>query len=471
MLQKGGINLPSRKKVTRYSKPFNINMGIIVFGIILIYIIINSILFFTKEQLSVYAIDKKYKIADDVLYTGLVIRDEKIIYNNTSGYISYFLREGERVSKNHTVYTVDQTGSIYEEISAKDVDEGLLEKEDMEQIDKQIDSFKANFSNNKFEAVYDFKYGVENTVLEIVNYSMVNNLEDVLKNTVSNSSFKVVNSSNSGIISYIIDNMENIKPEDVTEDTFNITDYKRTQLRTSNLIESGSPVYKLVTSEYWSVIIILDKDTYDKILEKTSLKIKFVKDDVIAVCDSQVYEKDGKYFAKLDFKDSMVRYISDRYLDIEIILNSAQGLKIPLSSIIEKNFYKIPLEYFMEGADTGSRGVTKEVYSENGELSYNFISTEIYYNDGEYGYVDTNTLNAGDNLRKLDSSDKFQVGITDKLIGVYNVNKGYSVFKRIEKLYENNEYCIVKDDTEYGLSLFDHIILNAKLAVEQALIY
>ena len=45
------------------------------------------------------------------------------------------------------------------------------------------------------------------------------------------------------------------------------------------------------------------------------------------------------------------------------------------------------------------------------------------------------------------------------------------MFRRIEVLYENEEYCIVKNGTQYGLSVYDHIALDGKTAVEQKIIY
>jgi hypothetical protein len=57
------------------------------------------------------------------------------------------------------------------------------------------------------------------------------------------------------------------------------------------------------------------------------------------------------------------------------------------------------------------------------------------------------------------------------LKGVYNVNKGYAVFRRIEVLEENKEYAVIKKGTEQGVSLYDHIALNASLASESSVIY
>ena len=59
----------------------------------------------------------------------------------------------------------------------------------------------------------------------------------------------------------------------------------------------------------------------------------------------------------------------------------------------------------------------------------------------------------------------------NKLEGAYNINKGYAVFKRIERLKTENDYVIVKKNSASGLSAYDHIALNAENVVEDAVIY
>ncbi|MFQ9085938.1 MAG: HlyD family efflux transporter periplasmic adaptor subunit [Roseburia sp.] len=62
------------------------------------------------------------------------------------------------------------------------------------------------------------------------------------------------------------------------------------------------------------------------------------------------------------------------------------------------------------------------------------------------------------------------MGETAKLQGVYNINKGYAVFKQISILYQNEEYSIVETGTSYGLSLYDHIALDGSKVNENDLI-
>ena len=54
----------------------------------------------------------------------------------------------------------------------------------------------------------------------------------------------------------------------------------------------------------------------------------------------------------------------------------------------------------------------------------------------------------------------------DKLTGVYNINKGYAVFKQIKVLASNDDYTIVEAKTPYGISLYDHIALDGKSVKE-----
>ena len=57
------------------------------------------------------------------------------------------------------------------------------------------------------------------------------------------------------------------------------------------------------------------------------------------------------------------------------------------------------------------------------------------------------------------------------LDGVYNINKGFAVFKRIEKLFENEEYTIVESGTSYGISMYDHIALDSSAVEENDIIH
>ncbi|MFR3320676.1 MAG: hypothetical protein ACLTSZ_05245 [Lachnospiraceae bacterium] len=64
--------------------------------------------------------------------------------------------------------------------------------------------------------------------------------------------------------------------------------------------------------------------------------------------------------------NSLVRYASDRYLEIELIMNKKTGLKIPESALVQRNFYAIPEEYVIKNAGTDSEVTLKVTYAESG---------------------------------------------------------------------------------------------------------
>lgn len=460
-----------QKKVAKYRRPISINIGMIVFFILFIYVIINIVIYFNKEHMSIYEVTQK-SIADDNICKGIIIREEKLVTNNKAGYMNYYVKDGERVSKNSTIYTIDESGDIYEKL-VKSEEDSELDSDGIAEIRKSIVNFKKSYSDTDYSAVYDFKYEIENEVLELNNYNLLTNLENIIGTDTSSKNFDIIKSDQSGIIVYSMDNMESITEDDITDETFNDENYSKILLRSKDLLPKGTPIYRIVTSEYWSVILSITEEQYQKLEEKDYVNITFIKNGLEATVPIKIFKKGNSYFAKLELDKYMIYYINERFIDIEITINSAEGLKIPKSSKVEKDFYKIPLEFFTKGSDSDSTGITRISYDEDsGEITFSFISTDIYYEDENYGYIDVSTIEKGDKICKEgNSEDQYQINDTGKLDGVYNVNKGYCVFRRIEIIYENEEYYIVNDNTPYGLSAYDNIVLNGNLAVDEKIIY
>ena len=53
----------------------------------------------------------------------------------------------------------------------------------------------------------------------------------------------------------------------------------------------------------------------------------------------------------------MIRYASERFLNIELILEDECGLKIPKSSVVEEQFFVIPHDYITNGGNSSLEGV------------------------------------------------------------------------------------------------------------------
>lgn len=456
------------KKVTRYRKPLNINIGIIIFGIIFVYVLISIILYVFNPKISIYEVNSG-SLATNNTYQGLILRKETKVTADKAGYVNFYAREGEKIGVGQTVYTIDETGKLAEVLADSTNSESTLSDDDINSLKTDISSFANNFNANNFSDVYNFKYDIENTVLELVNLNLLNSISDLSSENAG--VFTAYNAPAEGLVVYSNDGYEEVTADTLTEDMMNYDNYKKTTLKTSDLVNAGDFVYKIITDEAWSIIIPLDEQKATEYADKTTMKIKFKKDGVTANTNFSIIRINSKPYAKLDLSNSCIRYATDRFVDIELMVSNVEGLKIPTSSVIEKDFYTIPLEYATQGGDNNNIGFILEAYDENGKAIQQFVTPTIYFsNDTDY-YVDTHDFDVGSYIIKTNSTDRYQIGKTAKLTGVYNINKGYAVFKQINPLYQNEEYYIVEQGTTYGIAVYDHIVLNGKAVEEDDIIY
>lgn len=448
-----------KKRVQRYHRPVRMNIGVVVFLIIFVYIAVLSIKYFQKDHISIYEVVQK-SISDDNMFKGIILRDETLYYTDKAGYINYYVGEGEKVGKKATIYSIDESGDIYKQISEENED-AKISSEDTERIRNSISAFHKSYTNSSYNKVSDFKYDLENAILELNNSSLLLNLDKIMKENKKNKAFDIISAQRSGIITYTMDGKEELKQSNITKKIFEKPEESRVQLRTNKAVTANSPVYKMINSEVWNLIFPMTNEQYSKMKDETSVQIVLKKDDLSTTADLKTYKKGNTYFGKLTLDQYMIRYLNERYIEVEILLNSANGLKIPASSIVKKKVLIIPLDYLTESDN--DKGVVKEVYRKNGEKEYQFISTVIYKTDEEnnIAYIEGEDLENGDKIRNPSTQKTYELGKTGTLEGVYNVNKGYAVFRMIEKLYENKEYVIVSEDTPYGLSTYDNIVLDA----------
>lgn len=455
-------NRPDDGKIRQYRKPLNINLGMVIFGAIFLYIIVCVVSYFLNDKnIKPYTV-MTGSLSTNNVFTGIALREETLVNSGYSGYINYYAREGERVGNGQLVCTVDESGQLREILNEQNADNTALSDSDLRELKSSIVSFCSNFSKRNFSSVYDFKYDMEGTVLKLANINVLENLADL--NSASNSQpVSLCQAPESGIISYYVDGYEEKTANDITDADFDKERYQKTQLITNDLVANQDPIYKLSTDENWSVIIQVDRAKALELEEAEYVMVRFLKNQYESWGQVTILDKGGDgVFAKLDFNNSMVTFVTDRFLDIELITEKESGLKVPNSSIINKEFFLVPKEYITKGGSTGSNGVLVEVPGTNGSLTTEFVPTQIYQETETDYYLDNSALSVGDHLVMPDSAETYTISRSATLMGVYNINKGYADFKEIQILAQNDEYAIIKANTTYGLSAYDNIVLNAQ---------
>ena len=201
----------NRNKITKYRRPLNLNIGMIIFATIFIYVVICVITYLRTEHIVGYNVQEG-SLTSNSIYKGIALRAEEIVPCTNAGYVNYFTREGERVGVGNLVYTIDETGRLSDFINANESGENSLSDEDLSELRTEITSFTSRFDRKQFTDVYNFKYSVEGTVLKLANYNILENVSAL--NDASNTALiNYCYAAKSGIVTYFVDGYENLRLE------------------------------------------------------------------------------------------------------------------------------------------------------------------------------------------------------------------------------------------------------------------
>ena len=456
-------------KISKYEKKrFRFSFGIIIGILLLAYVGFSLYHLATKKQVNFYEVTDG-GMAKDTQHTGIIFRNEQTQYADGAGYINFFVTSGKRVSVGETVYAIDDSGQMNQYLN-KNSSASLTEGNE-KKVKKSLSSFASNFKDQDFSAVYDARTSANTALNDSVEYT-----SDEVNNAMyqSGGDFNQSYSPSAGVIAFTIDGYEDKQPETVTEEDFNKDSYSAANIKTGQMVETNSPVYKLVTAEEWYVVFKLTDEQRAAFSNMTRLNVTFKSNGIAAnALYTQINAADGNSYGKLTFNRYMVDFINDRFVNFEIDEESLSGLKIPKSAIVTKTFLVVPIEYLAHGGDNVDQGFYKEVTTDKG-TSIEYIPTEIYYQTDKYYYINFSSgadFQPGDYVVKPATSERFKLGETASLEGVYNINKGYAVFKQVDVLDSNDEYYTVKKNQKYGLSVYDHILFDPEGINEGDFIY
>ena len=494
---KGDISLSDKYKkqektpgiLARLRKVAGLNIGTIMFGILFIYMSFSAIFYFTTTHIESYQVTSG-PLSRNETYTGLAIREETVCTAPSSGYITYYAREGSKINASGAVYGLSST--------KKSTSTASLATEELLKIRNDMMSFSKGFNSSKFNNTYSFKYELKGNILQYAESENSSSApltsdeydesddssgeDNITNSNVYAGNESICQSQSDGIILYSTDNYEGKTIDTVTAEDFDQNSYHETDLKTSDSVQSGDDVYTIITDERWSLLIPLSDKQAEKLKDRSTIRVKFLKDDMTQNGDFSIITIDGGKYGQIDFNKGLISYASDRFLDIELVTNTVVGLKIPLSSIVTKDFYVVPSRMattqnnetgFMLASGNKDSGTFKSVsiYASVEDASVSKLATDGSEDQPMIYYIDKSSFKEGDALIDPDTGEKYIIGETDTLEGVYCINKGYAVFRRIEILDQNEEYAIVSKNTSYGLARYDHIVRNADKVKEEDILY
>ena len=92
-----------------------LNIGLIVFIGIFIYLIAIGLSYLMRNHISFYEVQQGW-IVDSDTFTGFILRNEAVVNTGQSGYINYFVNDGAMVAREGNVCMVTtKPAAVYRE--------------------------------------------------------------------------------------------------------------------------------------------------------------------------------------------------------------------------------------------------------------------------------------------------------------------------------------------------------------------
>lgn len=429
-------------------------IGVILFGVIFCYFIVMTILGFLRNRVETYEV-LEGSLTENLTFTGFAVREETCV-EATDPDSLLLVQENEKIAKNDVLF-VDR-----EAVSENDT----IRADSEEETTKAAEAFLFSFSDRNFSTVYSFKRELLNIGASL--YTSAN--PDTL---IHNSA--VITSPCDGIISTAIDGYEGTTINDVMAPDFS-WNVKKTE-ETSNSV-------KIVSSEEWYLVIPVTDKQVITLSNLTRAKVTFLSDGETEQAEVKwLRTDDGNSFLSLQFNSGLIRYLKDRFISVRIEEPGEKGLKVPASAIAKETFLVIPDRCLQLSGDSAAVHFMRIKRNADGSIAMDakgdavqeMITPRIYYKrsmeDGTYNYyVSTAVFSVGDILKIKDSSETYTLEQTEELSGVYQVNNGYAVFKRVEILDNNDIWCLVKKGTSYGITQHDFIVYDSSKATDSMIL-
>ncbi len=444
----------------------------------MIYLVFIIIAPFMKKHPRIVTVEPG-EIVSNTDYTGIILRDEQLETAPRSGYPVYYLQEGKRAAVGNRIYALtstDVTPLLQSSLSGNNA----LDADSIHEIKNRLSAYRKSYDRDQFIQNYAAQDNIQSLLSSYASLSLLVNLDaEMQKQGIE---LTDVSSPLSGVISFHVDpySIKGLTEDDISASLFEQSAAKQDgEVQGSKgqnaYVNAGDVVYRIVPSEEWKVIFPLgEKESREG---TKSLRVNFIGSNIsMSGSYHEISDKDEsskQRYGVLTFQRYMIHFLEDRFVSFRIVEGSKDGLKVQRTALTKKKFYAIPLLYLTRGGANNGY-VVHRLKIENGQEQASDVPVSVIDRDDDFFYISMDEgsgLQAGDQLINDARDQKFEVGETGEIIGVYSVTAGVAEFRKVKIIEENDEYAIVHRDISGSISPYDRILLNGSEGRDGELIY
>lgn len=325
----------------------------VIFAIILIYVIYYTVKL-VQNPTNTFIVTNG-KISQEENDIGYLVREETVIKGqNYKNGMAKIKNEGEKVAKGDSVFRYYSSGeeNLKSKIAELDVEiQELMQNEKgnypsdakllESQIEKELDSI---CQVNNAQKIQEYKKSINTYITRKAKLSSPSNtkLKELLNQREEyenklNSDSENVNATESGIVSYRVDGLENV----LTVDDFsklNNSFLQELNLKTGQTVASSEEMGKIINN--YECYIVFNSNTNEAKNSKVgdTLKIRLQNSDAVkATIENIIDEENGSKTIAIKITNDVEKLISYRKISFDIIWWDAEGFRIPNEAIKEKD--------------------------------------------------------------------------------------------------------------------------------------
>ncbi len=374
----------------------------VIFAIILIYVIYYTVKL-VQNPTNTFIVTNG-KISQEENDIGYIVREETVIKGqNYKNGMAKIKNEGEKVAKGDSVFRYYSSGeeNLKSKIAELDVEiQELMQNEKgnypsdakllESQIEKELDSI---CQVNNAQKIQEYKKSINTYITRKAKLSSPSNtkLKELLNQREEyenklNSDSENVNATESGIVSYRVDGLENV----LTVDDFsklNNSFLQELNLKTGQTVASSEEMGKIINN--YECYIVFNSNTNEAKNSKVgdTLKIRLQNSDAVkATIENIIDEENGSKTIAIKITNDVEKLISYRKISFDIIWWDAEGFRIPNEAIKEKD----GLAYVVRNRNGYYNKMLVKILKQNDEfcivrqykteelLGLGFTNTQIY---------------------------------------------------------------------------------------------
>ena len=434
-----------------------LNPVYLFFGLLLIYLIARVIAWTGQTSVAIYTVPAAVETAGRTDYRGLIVRDEQSVTAEASGTVEYLAPENEKTAVGQEVCLIDTDGSVASLLS-DDSAEAISGAASAE-IRKRIRAAGQEALSGDFASAAG---EVEPLHALVVNSEMRSAVLAVRNSDSMPESAQICTAEESGYVMYASDSLSGLTEEQVTADSFDEDAVTGTYSWSGKSVESGDFLWRRVPDD--SFTLVFETAGTDAAGWNDSQKVTVTlsgQESPVTGTFRQITGADGTALGCIDLSSCGTGVLTERFLSFHVDSASQQGYQIPRSAVTTKSYYVIPASY----VDTSSGSPVITIERAEGNLTAKIsVYSEYTGTNGDrtlYYLAACSSLNDGDYLVNGSSSGRYLVGVKAPVTGVYQVNRGYCIFRQVEIVREDEDYCFIASGTRYGITMNDRIVMDA----------